>query len=267
MIKFKNFALRWPFLFGFVLLLIYTLLGTLTYPVHFLFPATEVGQLYGDALAKFIIFLVFLFILWGFGWIKTSGITQLGKSKIWLIVVVILIYKIFAMLYAFTGDLSLAFPKSQLGLANLVVNLPTSLVEETMYRALALVAMMIVWGNTKKGQLKAIFFSSLYFGLTHLFNLMVRPFGVVFFQATMLIFQGMIYAVLVLSFRSLWPSIIIHWLSNAVVNIKVIGYENYQESLSMWVIYAVSLIPLLVYSLYLFRKLPETYPPEIAEAG
>jgi len=29
------------------LLLIYTLLGTLTYPVHFLFPATEVGQLYG----------------------------------------------------------------------------------------------------------------------------------------------------------------------------------------------------------------------------
>jgi len=58
--KFKSFALNRPFLFGLVLIFIHAILGTLTYPAHFLFPESEVGQLYGDALSKFIIFLCFL---------------------------------------------------------------------------------------------------------------------------------------------------------------------------------------------------------------
>ncbi len=265
--KFKNFALKRPFLFGIVLIFIYALLGTLTYPAHFLFPETEIGQLYGDALSKFIIFMFFLFLLWRFGWIKASRITRLGNLNIWLIVAVILIYQIFAVLYAFTGNISIAFPKSQLAIANLVVNLPTSLVEETMFRALALVAMITAWGNTKQGQIKAVFLSSLFFGLIHLFNLIVRPFGVVLLQAIVVILQGMIFAALVLSFRSLWPAIIIHWLTNATVNIKLIGYENYQETFTMWLIFAVTLIPLMVYGAYLIWKLPDSYQYETAEAG
>jgi membrane protease YdiL (CAAX protease family) len=265
--KFKKFALKRPFLFGIVLIFIYALLGTLTYPAHFLFPETEVGQLNGDALSKFIIFMVFFFFLWRFGWIKASRITRLGNPYFWLVVAVILIYQIFAVLYAFTGNISIAFPKSQLAIANLVVNLPTSLVEETMFRALALVAMITAWGNTKQGQIKAVFLSSLFFGLIHLFNLIVRPFGVVLLQATAVILQGMIFATLVLSFRSLWPAIIIHWLTNAAVNIKLSGYESYQETFTMWFIFALTLIPIIVYGAYLIWKLPDSYQYETVEAG
>ena len=261
--KLKSFALKRPFLFGLVLIFIYALLGTITYPAHFLFPETEVGQLYGDALSKFIIFLVFLLLLWRFGWLKASRLTSFGDIKTWLIVAVIVIYKILAELYAFTGDISIALPNSQLGIANFVLPLTTGLVEETMVRALALVAMVIAWGDTKQGQVKAVILSSLFFGLIHMFNLFVRPPGVVLFQALVVILPGTFYAPLVLTYRSLWPAIIIHWLTNAAVNIKVIGYENYQETFMMWVIFAIALIPLMAYSAYLIWKLPEPYQYEL----
>ena len=267
MTKLKNFALEHPFLFGLVLIFIYALLGTLTYPTHFIFPENKIGQLYGDALSKFIMFLVFLLVLWQFGWIKKSWITSLGNIKTWLIVAVILVYKIFAELYAFTGDISIAFPNPPLAIINLVLPLQTSLVEETMFRALALVAMVIAWGNTKQGQIKAILLSSLFFGVIHMFNIITRPFGVVLFQAIIVTLPGILYAALVLARQSLWPAIILHWLSNAAVNIKLVGYENYQETFTMWIIFATTLIPLMAYSAYLISKLPESYQYETAPVG
>jgi hypothetical protein len=41
--KFRCFALRKPFLFGLVLVLLFSLVSTLIYPIHFLFPDTEAG--------------------------------------------------------------------------------------------------------------------------------------------------------------------------------------------------------------------------------
>jgi membrane protease YdiL (CAAX protease family) len=265
--RFRSFATKRPFLFGLLLIFIYALLGTITYPAHFLFSEDEVGRLYGDALSKFTVFLVFLFILWRFGWMKASRITCLGDVKTWLIVAGILVYKILAELYAFTGDISIRFPDPQLAIANLVFPLSTSLVEETMFRALALVAMILAWGSTKQGQIKAVLLSSVFFGLTHMFNIIVRPFGVVLFQAIVAALPGILYAAIVLARRSLWPAIIIHWLTNAAVNIKLIGTEDYQETVTMWVIFAVSLIPLMAYSAYLIWKLPESYEYEVDEAG
>jgi hypothetical protein len=86
--KFKNFALKRPFVFGLGLIVIYALLVTLTYPAHFLFPDHEVGQVYGDTLSKFITSLVFLGIVWRFGWLKTAGITHFGRGQTWLAVAV-----------------------------------------------------------------------------------------------------------------------------------------------------------------------------------
>lgn len=264
--RFKSFALNHPFLFGIVLLLVYAFLVTITYPLHYLFPENDAGQIYGDSTAKLITFLVFLLILWRFGWIDLSGITRLGDAKIWLIVAVVLIYMVLAQLYAFTGDMAIYLSNPKLSAANLIFALSTSLVEETWVRGLVLIAMMLAWGSTRKGQFKAILFSSMIFGLIHLSNLMIRPVGVVLFQAIVVFLPGIFYAAIVLASRSLWPAILIHWLGNAAVNIKLIGMENYQETLTMWIMFAIALIPILVYSAYLIRRLPqmeEFYAPGI----
>jgi hypothetical protein len=84
---------------------------------------------------------------------------------------------------------------------------------------------------------------------------MIRPFGVVVVQALILTLPGIFYAALVFAYRSMWPAIVIHWLGNAAVNIKLIGNKNYQETFSMWILYGISLIPLVVYSAYLIRGL------------
>jgi membrane protease YdiL (CAAX protease family) len=265
--KFKNFAVNRPFLFGLVLIVVNALMGTLTYPIHFLFPEGEMGQLYGDALAKFIVFLCFLLILWRFGWIKASRINRSGNILTWVIVIIILIYKIPLELYAFTGDFFIKFPNSPFAVANLVYHSQVSLLEEIIFRALVLVAMISAWGETKNGQIKAVVLSSMYFGVTHMFNIMIRPFGVVLFQSIVASLPGIMYAALVLSRKSLWPAIALHWLTNAAVNIKLVGNDAFQEAISMWIIYAIILIPIIIFSAFLIWKLPESYRYEMEEAG
>jgi membrane protease YdiL (CAAX protease family) len=263
--KFKNFALRRPFLLGFVLIFLYALLGILTYPAHFLFAENEAGALWGDALSKFMIFLCFLLILWRFGWIKASRINRLGNLRTWGMVIIILIYKIPLELYAFTGDIRIVLPHSPESFAQFVLSSQTGLVEETMARALVLVAMISAWGGTKKGQIKAIILSSLFFGLIHLSNLLIRPLGVVLFQVIVVTLPGILYAAIVLARKTLWPAIVLHWLTNAAVGVKLIGNAAYQETFRMWVIFAVALIPLMVWSAYLIWKLPESYRYEMNE--
>jgi len=255
--RLKRFALKRPFLFGLVLIVIYSLLSTLAFPVKYLFPETGPGDLLGDALAKMIIFLIFLWGLFRFGWLKASGFTSLGKIRIWGVVFIVLIYLIVVEVYAYTGDLSYTIENPSLASATLLDHLGTGLVEETMFRGFVLVAMVVAWGDTKSGQVRAILLSSAFFGVMHLFNLFVRPAGIVLVQAIVVSLPGILYAALTLTARSIWPAILIHWLTNAAVNIKLIGVPNFEETLSMWLIFAAGFIPLVVYSFLLIRKLPE----------
>ena len=251
----KEYALKRPFIFGLFMIFLFSLLSTLTYPVHFLFPETTSGQLLGDALGKILIFLVFLFITWRFGWLQRAGFAQVGKPLAWVVLLPILVYKILSWVYAFTGDL--IFPPLKLGLASshLALQLGTSLVEETMVRGLVLTAMILAWGETKSGQFKAAALSSLYFGMIHLFNLISRPSGTVLLQAVILSLPGLFYAAFLLRYKTIWPGVILHWLLNATVNIKLIGVENYQETLSNWLIAGAAILPLALLSLYWVWKL------------
>lgn len=67
----------------------------------------------------------------------------------------------------------------------------------------------------------------------------------------------------ILSYQTLWPGIIMHWLVNASVNIKLIGVDSYQETLSIWGIAAAVTIPLALLSLYWVWKLPVRDPSPI----
>lgn len=263
--KFKNFALRRPFLFGLSFIVIYSFLATLAYPVHYLFPDNEAGQVFGDASAKILIFVVFSLLLWRFGWFKASGLPGKGSWKIWLTTVVVLAYLGVLELFAFTGSLTLSFPDPSLAFANLALDFGTGLVEETLYRAIVLIAMISAWGHTKNGIVKAVVLSSILFGMLHLLNIMVRPWQVVLFQALVVSLPGVFYGAIVLTGKSLWPAILIHGLTNAVVNIQAIAIEGFQETTAMWIMFAIGLLPLMVYSVYLIRKLPYFYAYEEEE--
>jgi membrane protease YdiL (CAAX protease family) len=261
--KFKNFALRRPFLFGVLLIFMYVILVYLTYPINFLFPENEIGQLYSYAAIKLTISLLFLAILWRFEWIQASGLTCLGNVKVWLVAAVIFVYHLLVNLRFMTGDLSIVFPDSPLAIANLVYYFPASVMEEIMFRGLTLVAMVLAWGSTQKGLVKAVLLSSLLFGLIHLFNVVELPIEVVFLEVLVAALLGFLWAAITLASRSLWPAIILHWLTNAAVNLKLIGIDNFQETFAMHIGRAIFFIPLVVYGAYLVWKLPESSQNEL----
>jgi membrane protease YdiL (CAAX protease family) len=91
-------------------------------------------------------------------------------------------------------------------------------------------------------------------GVIHLLNLSVDPVDEVIIQSIVVILPGIFYAVIVLLSRSLWPAIIIHWITNAVVNIQLAENTSQQISTFDWLQYAVLLIPLMVYSVVLIMK-------------
>lgn len=165
-------------------------------------------------------------------------------------------------LFAFTGSLTLSFPDASLAFANLALDFGTGLVEETLYRAIVLIAMISAWGHTKNGIVKAVVLSSILFGMVHLLNIMVRPWQVVLFQALAVSLPGVFYGAIVLTGKSLWPAILIHWLTNAVVNIQAISIVGFQETTAMWIVFAIGLVPVMVYSAYLIRELPYFYAYE-----
>lgn len=255
--KIKAFAVKRPYLFGLLLIVFYSILGTLTYPTNFLFKENRVGETWASALGKLIIFLVFFAVLWGFGFIKKSGFTTLGKGKCWLLVLGLLVYLVVLELFAFTGDLRFSIEYPRLVQATLAETLAGSLVEETMIRALLFSVMLTAWGDTKKGIIKAVVLSSTIFGVVHLFNLIVRPPAVVFLQALIVMLPGILYAVLLLKSKSIYPAIVIHWLTNATVNIKILTMPDYQESIAMWLIFGAGLLPLMVGCWFVLKQLPE----------
>ena len=261
--KFKKFSIRRPFLFGVVLIFMYVIFVYLTYPINFLFPENDIGQLYSNAAIKLTISLLFLAILWRFNWTQSSGLTRLGNVKVWLVTAIILVYHLLVNLHFMTGDLAIVFPDSPLALANLIYYFPASLMEEAMFRGLTLLAMFLAWGSTPKGLVKAALLSSLLFGLIHLFNIVELPIEVVFLEVLVAAMLGFLWAAITLATRSLWPAIILHWLTNAAVNLKLLGINNFQETFSMHLARAFFFIPLVVFGAYLIWKLPESLQNEI----
>lgn len=253
---FKEFAVKRPFLFGLTGVVLYAVLGTLTYPVHYLFADTPVGSIYGDGLAKFLIFGVLLLLIWRLGWLEPSGLVRPVARQHWPLVFLLVTYAVLTRLFAFTGDISFSVTNTPLALANLLLALQTALVEETLFRGLVLVAMLSAWGDSQSGQWRAVLLSASFFSLVHLFNLMVRPWDVVLFQAVLLLLPGILYAALLLTTSSLWPAIVIHWLVNAAVNIKLIGELGYAETLTMWVWAGVLSLPLLGVSIWMIQRHP-----------
>lgn len=260
--RFKAFSVRHPLWFGVVLLVAYAMLTTLTYPVHFLFSDDTVGILYGDALSKLVVFGFLVGLVWRFGWLNATGLGRLRLGWAWPIIFVVLVYKAAAELHAFTGSPVPVVPASSYQIGQWFAYLMGSLVEETISRGLVLLAMLTAWGDSRIGILKSVVLSSVVFGATHLFNLISAPVVPVLFQTMLALVPGILYAALFLATRSLWPAIVLHWVTNALVNTKIATLPGYTESPAVWTIWAVALIPLLIFSLYLVWRVPEPYQQE-----
>ena len=255
--KFELFAARRPIAFGFVLFFLFTLLSTLTWPISQTLPYPEGNEL-GEALAKIVITACFVGLLWRFGWLKFAGFNNLGTKQAWLIAVPLMFYKAILSVYVFAGKFIFQFPPLADTLGIIFFSLATSLLEESMYRGLLLSAMRKAWDSTRRGMIFSALISGLFWGSMHFFNLLIRPFPVVFLQVLNMVLIGFFYGILVFYSRSIWPAVLFHWTTNAAVELALSNVTNFEETLAHWVGYtAVSLLPVLV-SLWLLKTSSQT---------
>ncbi len=246
-----------PVLFGFAIILMYILISVILLPINNLISSNQILELYASAFSNLIVILVFILLIWKLKWLEFSGLISLGNKKGWLITIGLLVYLIPLEIYAFTGALGAQFPSGNLSMAIVIRFFTGSVVEEIMFRALVLVAMIIAWGDTKKGVYKSVILSSVLFGMMHMLNIGTNPLEITLFQSFVVMLPAIFYATLVVISRSIWPSIVIHWLTNVAVNIIIMNQINYIETARMWIIFALGLIPLVIMSFYLIWRMPE----------
>lgn len=243
-----------PILLWIVIVVLLSLLSIIGYPIYYLFSNSTSGELYAEGVVKLLIFGVFLLIVRELKWFKSTGLSNIGDKKIWVITIFVLMYLLPTKLYAFTGEWVLNIPSQEVFFSNAFNFLTGAMLEEIMYRGIILTAMIHVWGKDNKGIIKAILVSSILFGASHLLNAFSAPAPEVLIQTIVVIIPAIFYAVCLRYGKSLWPPIVIHWLSNSVVNIQLATMESYEVVIKNWLISLVLLIPLLIFSLFLMRR-------------
>ena len=256
--KFEKFSIRRPIIFGFILVVLYSLLSTLTWPVTQLYPYPE-GNEWGGLLAKIIIAACFVGLTWRFGWLEFAGYRHFGSKRIWLIVIPLILYKAILSVYVFAGKFSFSLPPLSLSLAIITYALATALLEESIARGLLLPAMRKAWGRSPKGLILSALISGFFWASLHLFNLIIRPFPVVLMQGASMALVGFYYAIFTILGRSIWPAVMFHWVINTTINLALSSNPNFEETVTHHLGYAViSLLPLLV-SLWLLKPIRRNY--------
>ena len=217
--KFKNFATRHPYLFVLVIFpLIPSMLMLLQLGIARLFGFVSLGIGSFQDSTKIIATLLYLFILWQFGWLRPAGFQTLGRWQAWLIVLIASVFEVTLAIRSINGHFEW---RNLIVLADPPAYLLVGLFEEIAFRGLIFYAFLHLWGDTYRGVLKSVFISSLLFGIGHLASIFTgnTVLGALFQTASSTI-SGVLFASLVLYGWSIWPVVIGHFLTDAI------GYGN-----------------------------------------
>ena len=228
---FKQLATNHPHVFALIVTLTLYLFATASFMLGMVIPAGGYKPHVGQIIGRLITILVFVFIIWRFGWLTSAGLTRIGGWQQWLVLLVLVVYVVAAALYAYFGNFKLSIASPKMAGVVALSQLTIGMVEETVYRGLVLYTFVRLWANTRWGLVASVLLSALFFGASHMVWV---AFGKPVLQSTLLSLSafesGVFYGAIVLASGSIWPAVILHGLVNAAVNVNLIGFPNYQET-------------------------------------
>jgi membrane protease YdiL (CAAX protease family) len=220
------------------------------------FELTDVEpQLIGQVVAT----IGFLLLLWRFDWLESAGITRLGTRRLWLIILLILLYSGVIALYSFFSTLKVHIALSSDMIPDLTHTTMAGVMEEILFRGVILYALVSRWGSSRRGIVSAVLVSAFLFGSLHFFNLATGEFGITAVQVSEAFLSAILYGALVLVGGSIWPAIALHSLINLLVNMVALSMPDFTISLSNFLTFTLLEMPLVIYGLYLLSKV-ELWP-------
>jgi len=220
-----------------------------------LLAATAEGQQIASAVGRLIATLVFLSVIWRLGWLSAAGITKLGGWSSWLLVLPVLAYEILSHLYAFFGSFGFGAPDRPMAWAVALNGAAAGLLEEVVFRALVLCALVRAWGGTRSGVLKSALVSSLFFGAAHLIHLALgRPAPLVLLLFVSAFLGGIYYAGFALHARSVWPAVALHVFLNAVIGAQAVSNPGFAETVSGWLLVLALQLPAVGLGIWMIAR-------------
>jgi membrane protease YdiL (CAAX protease family) len=221
---------------------------------------------FGDPTTSFLGHLVgiifVLTLLWRFGWLKSAGISQLGKYKVWCISILGTVYFTLASLYSFYGNLR--FDVSNLtnfSYSGNIINagVANCMGEEIIFRGAFLYILIRCWGDTIKGRISSVVLTSGIFALFHILHVVF--YGHSLTATLLLVLEGFIisiwWASMVLKSGSIWPAFLAHFIVNTAValqsNTQTINQPDFQIYLKL----LLFSLPLGIIGIWMIIKMPD----------
>lgn len=249
---FKKFATRYPYLFMLVIYpLIPSILILLQLGIAKVMGLTALGLGSFQDSTKILAVLLYLLILWRFGWLRPAGFQSLGRWQVWLIMVTASVFELTLTIYAINGHFSWLNLSI---MADPTAYLLVGLFEEIAFRGLILYALLCAWDNKRFGVLKSVLMSSLLFGIGHLATITTgNTLPGAIYQTMSTTISGILYAALVLYGRSIWPAVIGHFLVDSIGYGNLTYVPDYTQANLLILLIQV---PLLFLGLYLISRTP-----------
>lgn len=116
--RIKRFAVEHPVAFGCVVTFVFVLMLIISAILGSIWPGKETYGQPGGLAGRLISTIILLGVLSRFGWLRSAGLTSLGRWGTWLIILLPLAYSIAVSAYALTGGSG--FGNSDLALSGLV---------------------------------------------------------------------------------------------------------------------------------------------------
>lgn len=221
----KSFSTNQPFLFVFILIIVWFVLmmaftgitaGILRKPYD-----NEASAILGRTFVSVCAIL----LLWKLGWLEAARITRLGNGQVWLFALGGSIYYACASLYAFYGKASFDFsiltrlPDSRI---TVLTHFMVALSEEILFRGIVLSVLTLAWGNTTKRWIGSIVITSFLFAILHatqVYTNRLQPSSALFLVSGTFII-AVWWGALVLAGGSIWPAVLLHFIGNAAVVVQ-----------------------------------------------
>lgn len=135
-------------------------------------------------------------------------------------------------------------------------------VEETMFRGILLYALVRVWGGSRRGMLAAIGMTALLFGTLHSLQALAGNDGLQLVLTILnCVVAGIWLGAMVLWGGSVWPAVLLHALSNAIVQLTFLsGTAHGFIDNGLVLATLADLVLVLVFGALLLHKMPTGIP-------
>ncbi len=184
---------------------------------------------YGDgvstAIARLATTAFVVALVWRLGWLRASGIGRLGGWPVWLLAIGGLAYGVSASLYSFYGSVFLdpsilnTMPAARTTVLAVSVG---ALGEEVLFRGLVLHSLVRAWARNRAGVVASVVLTALLFAALHATQVLTNDLSRS--AALLLVLQALVVSVwwgaLVVVGRSIWPAVVLHFATNAVVAVQ-----------------------------------------------